>query len=343
MAAVARATGVSQGAISSLLNDRDYGIRLSRRTRARIIRSCRELGYVPNDLRAIVRIYPELGDTCLFVPESITGGVANPFLSRIAASVLENTTRKPATLALIVYNETRDYSGDELPAPLKHGTASKLICAGRANDSVCQIVHERGLPAILLGHSSPIPGTTSVVADFLGAARLAFGRLADHGHKEVGIIGDPFGSPEPRMSEMDKAVGQVAHEMGFQIQAQNVFHGNLSFEAGAGALDSMLTHDSAPTALLCLSEAAAMGVIARAQARGISVPGQLSVLAFVDHSEATATGVPLTAVVMPADEMGAVAVREAERQVLEGIPESAAKIVIDVRLVERDSCGPAKR
>jgi hypothetical protein len=67
MAGIAKAAGVSQGAISSLLNDRDYGIRVSEKTRERVFKVCRELGYVPNDLRAVVRMYPELGDVCLLI------------------------------------------------------------------------------------------------------------------------------------------------------------------------------------------------------------------------------------------------------------------------------------
>src|ERR1700733_2666117 len=52
MAQIARAAGVSQGAISSLLNDRDYGIRVSEKTRERVFKVCREMGYLPNALRA---------------------------------------------------------------------------------------------------------------------------------------------------------------------------------------------------------------------------------------------------------------------------------------------------
>jgi len=76
MAGIAKAAGVSQGAISSLLNDRDYGIRVSEKTRERVFKVCRELGYVPNDLRAVVRMYPELGDTCLLISEKIPAGVS---------------------------------------------------------------------------------------------------------------------------------------------------------------------------------------------------------------------------------------------------------------------------
>jgi DNA-binding LacI/PurR family transcriptional regulator len=52
--------------------------------------------------------------------------------------------------------------------------------------------------------------------------------------------------------------------------------------------------------------------------------------------------IPLTAVVLPVDEMASAAVREADRQLTEGIPTTATKIVIPVQLIERGTCGPAK-
>src|SRR6187402_2026948 len=82
MAQIAKAAGVSQGAISSLLNDRDYGIRVSEKTRERVFKVCREMGYIPNDLRAVVRMYPELGDFCLLISNAIRGGLLNPFVAR---------------------------------------------------------------------------------------------------------------------------------------------------------------------------------------------------------------------------------------------------------------------
>src|SRR5215218_4153299 len=88
MAQIAKAAGVSQGAISSLLNDRDYGIRVSEKTRERVFKVCRELGYVPNDLRAVVRMYPELGDVCLLVSTKIAGGLANSFVSKVAGATM---------------------------------------------------------------------------------------------------------------------------------------------------------------------------------------------------------------------------------------------------------------
>ena len=89
MADIAKAAGVSQGAISSLLNDRDYGIRVSDKTRERVFRVCREMGYIPNDLRAVVRMYPELGDFCVLLGSNLGEIPADPFQARVLSGAMK--------------------------------------------------------------------------------------------------------------------------------------------------------------------------------------------------------------------------------------------------------------
>src|SRR6187399_3038525 len=100
MAQIAKAAGVSQGAISSLLNDRDYGIRVSEKTRERVFRVCREMGYLPNDLRAVVRMYPELGDFCLLLARDMGGAAQEPGLARVASAAVNAVPNDVRALAL---------------------------------------------------------------------------------------------------------------------------------------------------------------------------------------------------------------------------------------------------
>src|SRR4051812_49703374 len=101
MAQIAKAAGVSQGAISSLLNDRDYGIRVSEKTRERVFRVCRDMGYLPNDLRAVVRMYPELGGYALLFSKQLGLGLEHPFVSRVAGAAMRAVPEpsRPITLA----------------------------------------------------------------------------------------------------------------------------------------------------------------------------------------------------------------------------------------------------
>ena len=341
MAVVARVAGVSQGAISSLLNDRDYGIRVSPKTRERVFKTCKDLGYVPNDLRAFVRIYPELGETCLLVSDRIPGGIANPFVARLTASLMAHSPRQPSSISVILYDETHDYSAAaNLPGPLHHGTASKVLCVGAGNASICRVVHERHLPALMLGHTRTTPGVTSIVPDYHAAALLALVHFVQHGHRHVGIVGGPFGSHDPRLAEMSVAIGDAAAQLGLTINPDDVFSGDLNFESGTVAIEHMRSRPTQPTALLCLAESAAAGVIAAAHTHGMWVPGHLSVITFADHTGPADSSVPITTVVLPVDEIASAAVREADRQIREGIPADSGKITVGARLIERSSCGP---
>lgn len=342
MAAIARAAGVSQGAISSLLNDRDYGIRVSDKTREKVFKVCRELGYVPNDLRAVVRMYPEQGDTCLLLPARSSANLAHPFVARIASAAL--TAGAPGSLAISQYDETRQYAMDseDLPRPILNGTASKYLCIGTANPSLCRIAQRRGHPFVLIGHEVHIAGTTCVLPDYIGAARLALGHLVEHGHKNIAIVGGPFGSPEPRLAELNRAIGVVAQELGLHIEAQNIFQGDLCFESGASALDALVARTPAPTAVFCLSEQSACGLLARARSKGVSVPGQLSVVALADHCSLPASCIGITTVALPLDEMAVTAAEEALRQIRFSIPAQSLRIILPVKFHERESCAPPK-
>jgi DNA-binding LacI/PurR family transcriptional regulator len=340
MAMIAKAAGVSQGAISSLLNDRDYGIRVSDRTRERVFRVCRELGYVPNDLRAFVRMYPEHGDTCLLVSSRISGGMANSFVARVAGAV----TSASGGIAVALFDETREYSpdGSDAPAPVRNGTASRFICVGTANPSLARIAQRRGYPFAIIGSETHLPGTTSIVPDYEGAARLAFGQLAKAGHRNIAIIGGPFGNPESRIAELSRALGHASAELRIAIDAHNIFQGDLSFESGVAAMDALNDRNPAPTAIIALSEAAGCGVTARASAKGLAVPQKLSVLAFADHESPPPSGVSLTTVVILADELAATAVKEIRRQLQEGVPRSAQRMMCGARLCDRASIASRK-
>jgi DNA-binding LacI/PurR family transcriptional regulator len=340
MATIAKMAGVSQGAISSLLNDRDYGIRVSDKTRERVFKVCRELGYIPNDLRAEVRMYPETGDTCLLVSDKLPGGLANPFAARVASALLAASSHHDIVVA--VYSETKEYAPEdpELPTAIRNGTASKFICVGSANASLCRITLRRGYPVIVVGHESHIPGTSSIVPDYTAAARIALSHLAELGHKNIGIISGPFGSLDPRLAELNRAIGIASDENGILISPQNIFQGDLSFEAGFAAVGSF-DGRAIPSALLCLSEAAASGVGTGALLRGISIPEQLSIIALSDQSGAPSCAVQITTVVSPVDELANAASAEADRQVREGLPLTPQRAVRPVTLMTRASTGKA--
>ncbi|HSI10647.1 MAG TPA: LacI family DNA-binding transcriptional regulator [Chthoniobacter sp.] len=342
MAQIAKAAGVSQGAISSLLNDRDYGIRVSEKTRERVFKVCREMGYIPNDLRAVVRMYPELGDFCLLLSSTIEGGLFDPFVHRLVAAAMGAVPDAAHLLSLAYYDETQDYSApNTLPHPIRVGTYSKFLTYGVPSPSLLDALFRRGLPVVSLGYDAPQPGVTSILPDYTQAAALAIEHLVQLGHQHLGIISGAFGSTHPKVLELNHGVSVAFEKFGLHIEGQHIVYGDLSEQAGRTAMEEFLTRKPAPTAIFALSDRAALGALSVAQARGLKVPEDLSIVGCSDDS-ASATAQPaLTTIHLPAEEMAAQGIREIDRLVNVGVADAPRKESVPVRLVSRASTGSA--
>lgn len=345
MAQIAKAAGVSQGAISSLLNDRDYGIRVSEKTRERVFRVCREMGYIPNDLRALVRMYPEFGEYCLLVSSRRVDGLADPVVARIAGAAMAATSDDARSVTVGCYDEKEDYSGDpeKLPHPVRTGVASKFILFGAPNGTLIHALSRRGWRIVSLGYDAQQSGVLSLVPDYQIASRTAVEHLLALGHRHIGIVSGPFGATEPQIIELNRGVRIAYENAGIPLDPQNIIYGDLTFEAGVAAFDTLIEHTPVPTAVFCMSDAVAAGMIAEAQSRGRHVPEQLSVVGCGDDTPARYTWPPLTTVHIPTQEMAAQAIRDLDRMVHESAQGEPKRVVFDVKLVERKStAAPAK-
>ena len=339
MAQIAKAADVSQGAISSMLNDRNYGIRVSEKTRAHVFKVCRAMGYIPNDLRALVRMYPELGGYSLLIASDIAGGLRSPLVTRLAAAALDALPDPAQALCVGRYDPAADYhaEGAVLPHSVTTFVYSKFLLVGRPNLSLVEVLTRRGLPVLSLGYDVALPGVVSVMPDYGHASRLALGHLGKLGHRHLGIVSGPFGSMDAKVLDFNHGVRLACEALGLPLDAQHIIYGDLSEEAGRRALDEMLARNPQPTAIFCMSDAAAIGLIERAQAQGIAVPDRLSVIGCGDDPGAQMTQPQLTTVRLPAEEMAEQAIQEVDRLVNEA-PSAPRKTVLAPRLVERQSC-----
>jgi DNA-binding LacI/PurR family transcriptional regulator len=86
--------------------------------------------------------------------------------------------------------------------------------------------------------------------------------------------------------------------------------------------------------VVAMSDELAAGVLDGASARGIDVPGQLSVVGFDDTPTALSTAPPLTTIHQPLAARG----ETAARLLLEGAPEKIVEF--PTQLVVRGSTGP---
>jgi DNA-binding LacI/PurR family transcriptional regulator len=83
----------------------------------------------------------------------------------------------------------------------------------------------------------------------------------------------------------------------------------ISVPAGISAFEGLPKGKRRPTAVLAMSDMAAIGVMSAAQASGLGLPGDLSVVGFDDIPLSAWTNPPLTTVRQPIVEKGRIAAR----------------------------------
>jgi DNA-binding LacI/PurR family transcriptional regulator len=115
-------------------------------------------------------------------------------------------------------------------------------------------------------------------------------------------------------------------------------------DAYAAAL-LLLSQDDPPTALLCFSDVMANGVVRAAEARGLRVPEDLSVVGFDDSPLARRMRPALTTVRQPVEKKGhaaAAALTALIEQARSGAKIRARHIVLPTEFVTRDSTAPPR-
>jgi DNA-binding LacI/PurR family transcriptional regulator len=179
--------------------------------------------------------------------------------------------------------------------------------------------------------------------DYPKASEIALEHLVGLGHQRLALISGPFGTSEPAILEFNRGVRLGLEKLNVPLETQHVVYGDLNFAAGITAADTLLDRKPVPTAIYCLSDAVAAGVIARAQARGLKIPEQLSVVGCGGDPVGELTLPGLTTVQLPFEEMASRGLFEVDKLTrFDGLPE-AQTITLPVKLIQRGSSGPVPK
>ncbi len=278
-------------------------------------------------------------------------GMLVPSLDYYWPGVIEGARHEAAKHALSVVLRGSSYEADDSVAHVEYllnkAHAAGLLLApnmGAAHSGeALESLVAAGVPVVLMERTStagPLHTTVeSVVSDHSQGAAIAMRYLASLGHRRIGLIisGDSPTAPHLRHGWMtarrELGIDELNHVVDETVPD--------SRETSWGAtvdhiLDKCLS--TGTTALLVHADQAATSITQRCEMRGLSVPGDLSVIAYDDELAGLFTP-PLTAVRPPRASLGRAAMSLlAER--IQSPDRPAHSIVITPSLRVRQSTGP---
>jgi LacI family transcriptional regulator len=315
IARVAQEAGVGVGTVSRVLNG---SASVSEATRRRVLNVIEQLGYEPN---AAAR--------ALSTGRTSTLGVVAPFFTQPSVVERLHGVSRIFTAAgyqMVLFDVERPSPLGELTAG---GRLDGLLCVSlRPTDAELERFAAAGVPVALVDCEHPrVPG---VSIDDLAGGRLAAEHLLSLGHRRIAFVGDDEDKTFGFTSSARRRVGAAAalEEAGVEL---TVRRGPFGQEPARTLAAALLADDDPPTAIFAGSDSQALGVLEAAEAAGLEVPGDLSVVGFDDVEVARYVG--LTTVAQPLEESG---VRGARLLLaaLEGAP-PAAQQRLELRLVVR--------
>lgn len=328
---VARAAGVSRAVVSRVLRE-DPELRVRAATRERVLRWARELDYVPNQSARALRMASS-GALGLILHD-----VTNPLYAGILKGAQEAADRAGYVVLLADAGELA--RNQEAFRRLLRGQridGALFQAGGFAGDATIRSIAAARLPTVLI-NSEAAPTTGSVVIDDVAAGRVAAAHLLELGHRKVAFLGGRGASEQG--ARRRHGVTQALAGAGIALAPEWALDAGWDEPGGREAMVALLARPDRPTAVVVANVMAAIGALAEARESGVSVPGELSVVAIHDLRFAELTTPPLTAVELPLRAMASAGVELLLRLIRGGEPEEIVVADPPPRLIRRSSTAP---
>lgn len=298
---VARVSGVSLATASRVLNP-DNGHPVRAAVRERVLATAEELNYNVNALARGVKtgrtrtVAVMVHDICDPYFNLMARGVTNAADAAGYLTLVCNSERDPETelryvqLALEQRVAGVLFVGSGF-ASRRYGTKLRRQIAALAG---------YGAHVVALGpRGSRMPAE---VADSRGGARQATQHLIDLGHERIAYVDGP---PALLINEERRAGYMEALEQaGIPFDEALVLPGGFTTEGGAAAMRELLNRRNGATAVFASNDRMAIGCVAELTARGVRIPGDLSLVGFDDIPDVRWFAPPLTTVAVPMTEIG---------------------------------------
>jgi DNA-binding LacI/PurR family transcriptional regulator len=327
IADVARHAGVSPSTVSYVLSGKRS---ISEQTRVRVEESIKVLGYHPHaGARSLASSRANV--IALVVP--LRTDMHVPILMQFATSIVTGAREHDHDVLLL--------TADEGPDGLRRVTRSALVDAVivmdiELNDSRVPFLREVGLPAVLIGFPADPAGLTCVDWDFTAAAAMCVDHLADLGHREIAFLGSPAGVFERGTGFAQRTTSGFESAVARRGLHAVVRPCEPSHSAVRDTVKRLFDDHPGLTGLVVHNEGAVAPLLETLRGLGRHVPENVSVIAMCPEDLAEHVSPRLTAVPIPAEEIGRRAV-ELVMSKLDGAADVPAATLVAPHLLSGES------
>ena len=340
---VADAVGVSRMTVSNAFSRPDQ---LSPALRERVLAAAERLGYAGPDPLARSLSRGRTGAVGVLFTDSLTYAFTDPVATGMLAGVA--SVLEPEGIGLTVLSAPRTGGTGAIGSAVIDGV---VVYSVDEDSPGLRAVHRRRLPHVLVDQEPDAAVPSIVVEDRAGAAS-AVRHLLDLGHRRIAIVVEALAAgvalvPVDAAPPLHYVLRERMAGWRGELASAGLVPTALAStpvndrDAGRAAARLLLGLAPRPTAVVCLSDALALGVLDAASEAAVDVPADLSVVGFDDGPLAAMARPRLTTVAQPVRVKGVTAARLLLDLLDPDIATSAGPHRLPTSLVIRDSTSTA--
>ncbi len=296
IAALAESLGISTSTVSRALNG--YAD-VSAKTRARVEAAAKAIGYQPHPVAH--RLATGRTGAIALVSSVKAGNVLDATFAALLAGLAE-TLREDGYFALSVVLPIGEDEMSELSRFLDGRLVDGIVLARtRTNDPRVALLQQRNVPFVTHGRTQFNAPHAWVDTDNEQAFFMAAERLVMSGHRQIGFIN---GHPNMTFAALrEQGFRRAIQAHGLQAAQCPVRHGEVSAASGEQIAAELIANhamdtrgEGAITALLCATDAIALGAMAAIRKAGMRVGRDVSVIGYGNTEAGLYADPPLTTI-----------------------------------------------
>lgn len=336
---VAQKAGVSLATVSRVLSDDGYPVSAERRQR--VLDAVEQLQYTPNSIARSLRtdVSKDIG---LVIPN-----ISNQFYLQTMLGI--NDVLSNHDYSVVLCNTLRDPAKERayLRQLFERKVRGVILSSMDENANIVAEYAKKGMKIVLLDQKITGMESTGINFDSRAGARMATEYLISLGHSRIAFATLPM--TRWTRTEMHMGYRNALVIAGLNYDPSLVYawtpqsmtpYGDLELEAGGEIAEQFIQNGCPATAILCINDMLAIGLIKRLRRHGIRVPEDVSVFGFDDIPFASTFEPSLSTVHYPAVEMGRLAAMMLMDDLANNTKEQYLTMQLAPSLVIRDTVAP---
>ena len=328
---VAALAGVSTSTVSRVCNNNPA---ISRETQDRVRRAMAELGYESSSPAETPAPQP-IKMIGIVLPPSEHDAYENNFFLKAIRGISQVCNQRQTAITILTGSDHAELLHSVRTLHLSGRADGFILLYSRPNDVIMDYLCEHGILYVLVGKPHETAGATPCIDnDNLLAGRNAADYLYSLGHRRIAYLGKGknhlYATDRQAGWQLSLLLHGIAVPAEYCVEMDHVYSSD-------EALTELLARPDHPTAFVVSDDLLALALERACVKTGLSIPEDVSIIAFNNSLYSQLASPQLTSVDINAYQLG----QEAAAQIISYLEDPnlrTTRIIVPHRIVERASC-----